>query len=368
MADLELLSISKTFGHVTVLKDITLRVCDGEFTILLGPSGCGKSTLLRIIAGLEPQTQGAVRIGGDRVDHLSPRDRDIAMVFQHYALYPHFTVRENLAFGLKMRKERPQIIDGRIREAAQLLGIEDLLDRRPKDLSGGQRQRVAMGRAIVRQPKLFLFDEPLSNLDARLRASMRVELKKLHQRLRATMIYVTHDQVEAMTLGDTIVVMDRGRVRQVDSPSRIYSRPADPFVAGFIGSPGMNLLEGSLERQANAWFFRSGSLSLPLPPLSGTLPDSLASRTILGIRPEDILLRATDSRGTSVKAHVDVVEDLGADQVLHLNVGDRHLVVRVPQGERHGQGATLTLHLPYKSLHLFIDDRRLNWAEPDERA
>ena len=209
MADLELLSISKTFGHVTVLKDITLRVCDGEFTILLGPSGCGKSTLLRIIAGLEPQTQGAVRIGGDRVDHLSPRDRDIAMVFQHYALYPHFTVRENLAFGLKMRKERPQIIDGRIREAAQLLGIDDLLDRRPKDLSGGQRQRVAMGRAIVRQPKLFLFDEPLSNLDARLRASMRVELKKLHQRLRATMIYVTHDQVEAMTLGDTIVVRRR---------------------------------------------------------------------------------------------------------------------------------------------------------------
>ncbi|MGH9894536.1 MAG: ABC transporter ATP-binding protein, partial [bacterium] len=268
MADLELRGIQKTFPGVTVLQDVSLRVTDGEFTILLGPSGCGKSTLLRIIAGLERQTAGSVQIGQEVVDARSPGDRDIAMVFQHYALYPHFTVRENLAFGLKMRKVSRDLIDERIRDAAQLLDIEPLLDRKPKELSGGQRQRVAMGRAIVRKPKLFLFDEPLSNLDARLRASMRVELKKLHQRLRATIIYVTHDQVEAMTLGDKIVIMDRGRIRQVDSPAQVYAKPADPFVAAFVGTPGMNLLEGALVGEDSGWSFVSEEIRISLPRLA----------------------------------------------------------------------------------------------------
>ncbi|HMU31041.1 MAG TPA: ATP-binding cassette domain-containing protein, partial [Nitrospira sp.] len=244
MAQLELRSISKSFREQQVLRDMSLLVPNGSFTILLGPSGCGKSTLLRIIAGLDAQTAGHVLIDGKEVDHLPPAERDIAMVFQHYALYPHLSVRENLAFALKMRRVPRHVIDERIEDAAQLLEIHPLLNRKPKDLSGGQRQRVAMGRAIVRKPKLFLFDEPLSNLDAQLRTSMRIELKKLQQRLQATMIYVTHDQVEAMTLGDRIVVIEGGRIRQADDPQQTYTAPADPFVASFIGTPPMNLWEG----------------------------------------------------------------------------------------------------------------------------
>ncbi len=367
MAELELRAIAKTFGPVSVLKDISLQVADGEFTILLGPSGCGKSTLLRIIAGLEHQTGGEVRIDGAAVDRLSPGDRDIAMVFQHYALYPHMTVRENLAFGLKMRKESPQVIGERIEEAAHLLGIEALLDRKPKELSGGQRQRVAMGRAIVRKPKLFLFDEPLSNLDARLRASMRVELKKLHRRLKATMIYVTHDQVEAMTLGDKIVIMDRGHIRQVDAPALVYSRPADPFVAGFIGTPGMNLLGGHLERQGEAWTFRAGPLALALPRLADAPPTHLGSAAVLGVRPEDVSLQPTGGAETSLKAEAEVVEDLGADLMLHLVAGEQRLVVRAPQEARVQPGTGLTLHLPHDRMHLFLDDHRVEWATEARR-
>ncbi|MBK8377837.1 MAG: ATP-binding cassette domain-containing protein [Nitrospira sp.] len=250
MAELELRNISKSFGDQPVLRDLSLQVPDGSFTILLGPSGCGKSTLLRIIAGLDSQTAGQVRIDGTVVDHLPPAERDIAMVFQQYALYPHLSVRENLAFALTIRRTPRRVIDERIAEAAQLLDIEPLLDRKPKDLSGGQRQRVAMGRAIVRKPKLFLFDEPLSNLDAQLRTTMRIELKKLQQRLQATMIYVTHDQVEAMTLGDRIVVIEGGRIRQADEPHRTHAAPADPFVASFIGTPPMNLWEGASRQKA----------------------------------------------------------------------------------------------------------------------
>jgi multiple sugar transport system ATP-binding protein len=265
MAELELRGISKSFSAQPVLRDISLQVPNGSFTILLGPSGCGKSTLLRIIAGLDNQTSGQVHIDGRAVDHLPPAERDIAMVFQQYALYPHLSVRENLAFALTIRRTPRQVIDERIAEAAQLLDIEPLLDRKPKDLSGGQRQRVAMGRAIVRKPKLFLFDEPLSNLDAQLRTSMRIELKKLQQRLQATMIYVTHDQVEAMTLGDRIVVIEGGRIRQADDPHRTYTAPADPFVASFIGTPPMNLWEGTLTTKDGATVFRSHDLTLPLP-------------------------------------------------------------------------------------------------------
>lgn len=362
MADLEVRSIVKMFGTVSVLDDVSLRVADGGFTILLGPSGCGKSTLLRIIAGLEQQTSGEVLIGGQSVGGLSPRERDVAMVFQTYALYPHLTVRENMAFGLKMRKEAPEVIETRIQEAADLLDIAGLLDRKPKELSGGQRQRVAMGRAIVRKPKLFLFDEPLSNLDARLRTSMRVELRKLHRRLGATMVYVTHDQVEAMTLGDTIVVMDRGKVRQVGSPALIYNKPADPFVAAFIGSPGMNLLEGSVARQAGSWVFQSGKLALPLPPMKGPLPVEHHSRTVLGIRPEDIVLKPYTSPAISVTGEVEVTENLGADQIVYVLAGSQRIVARIAPGESMPLNGEVTVHFPHERLHLFVDDHRVDWA------
>jgi ABC-type sugar transport system ATPase subunit len=362
MADLELRNLTKRFGETTILQDVSLRVADGSFTILLGPSGCGKSTVLRIIAGLEPQTEGQVFIADRLVDGLSPKERDIAMVFQHYALYPHLTVRENLAFGLKMRGEPRAVIEPRIEEVAQLLEIHSLLDRKPKDLSGGQRQRVAMGRAIVRQPKLFLFDEPLSNLDAKLRSSMRIELKRLHQRLGATMIYVTHDQVEAMTLGDTIVVMEGGRIRQVDPPGRIYNVPADPFVAGFIGTPPMNLLEGSLHHHGSHWTFQTRSLTLEIPPMKGTAPIEPISHVDLGIRPEDLRLEKSRERASELEARVEVVEDLGSDLILHLSIGPHRLIMRTHPGQAPAEGTTIPLYLPHNKLHLFIDDRRADWA------
>lgn len=362
MADLELRNLTKRFREQTILQDVSLRVADGSFTILLGPSGCGKSTLLRIIAGLEPQTEGQVRIADRLVDGLSPKDRDIAMVFQHYALYPHLTVRDNLAFGLKMRGEPRNVIEPRIEDVAQLLEIQTLLNRKPKDLSGGQRQRVAMGRAIVRQPKLFLFDEPLSNLDAKLRSSMRIELKRLHQRLGATMIYVTHDQIEAMTLGDAIVVMEGGRIRQVAPPSHIYNTPADPFVAGFIGTPPMNLLEGSLYHYGSHGTFQTRSLTLEIPPMKGTAAIEPTSRVILGIRPEDLRLDKPGEPATELEARVEVVEDLGSDLILHLSVGPHRLIMRTQPGCAPAEGTTIPLHLPHGKLHLFIDDRRADWA------
>ena len=288
MAGLELQHIEKTFGRTRVLHDVSLEAGDGEFVVLLGPSGCGKSTLLRIIAGLEPQTRGSVIIGGQCVDDVRPSDRDIAMVFQHYALYPHLTVRENLAFGLTMRGEPKTVIEGRLAETAALLEIHDLLDRKPKELSGGQQQRVAMGRAIVRKPNLFLFDEPLSNLDARLRTSMRVELKRLHQRLGTTMVYVTHDQTEAMTLGHTIVVMNLGRIQQIGRPEQIYHEPANPFVAGFIGNPPMNLLEGSFRLDQRDLEFRAGDLTFRFPFQAHDLIGADTGMATLGVRPEDV--------------------------------------------------------------------------------
>ncbi|WHZ24875.1 MAG: SN-glycerol-3-phosphate transport ATP-binding protein UgpC [Nitrospira sp.] len=359
MAELELRTISKSFRDQTVLHDVSLRVPDGIFTILLGPSGCGKSTLLRIIAGLELQTSGQVLIDGAAVDHLAPAERDIAMVFQQYALYPHLSVRDNLAFALTIRRTPRHVIDDRIAEVAQLLEIHQLLDRKPKDLSGGQRQRVAMGRAIVRKPKLFLFDEPLSNLDAQLRTSMRIELKKLQQRLQATMVYVTHDQVEAMTLGDRIILLDRGRIRQVGPPRDIYAAPANPFVASFIGTPPMNLWKGTITRQDHRIVFRSEDLSLPLPPLPPEpAPESAVT---LGIRPEDIRLE-DETDALRVVAVVDLIEDLGADLLLHCTVGRLRLVVRAVRAIDQKPGRFVTLSLPLNKLHLFFDDRRLDKA------
>jgi multiple sugar transport system ATP-binding protein len=359
MAELELRAITKSFRHHTVLQDISLQIPDGSFTILLGPSGCGKSTLLRIIAGLEPQTSGHVLIDNLVVDHLPPAERDIAMVFQHYALYPHLSVRENLAFALKMRATPPKVIEERIAEAAQLLEIHSLLDRKPKDLSGGQRQRVAMGRAIVRKPKLFLFDEPLSNLDAQLRTLMRIELKRLQQRLQATIIYVTHDQVEAMTLGHRIVVLESGHVRQVDPPQRLYAAPADPFVASFIGTPPMNLWAGTVTRQKDHLWFRSDALQIPLPAALSAHPPTEESVVTLGIRPEDIRLQ--EEAGTiRLQAMVELIEDLGADLLLHCRIGHLPLVLRAGRGTVGQPGSGLWMFLPMNKLHLFLDNHRFD--------
>ncbi len=360
MAQLELRAISKTFHQTPVLRDVSLRVPDGCLTILLGPSGCGKSTLLRIIAGLEQQTSGRVVIDGKPVDALPPADRDIAMVFQQYALYPHLSVRENLAFALKMRRAPRNVIDDRIAEASQLLDIQSLLDRKPKDLSGGQRQRVAMGRAIVRKPKVFLFDEPLSNLDAQLRTTMRVELKKLQQRLHATMVYVTHDQVEAMTLGDQIVVLEGGEVRQVDPPNRLYAEPADPFVASFIGTPAMNLWEGRCVRQGEAMLFRGDGfeLSLPAGQAAGSPGDALIT---FGIRPEDIALKAVPE-AVPATVTVEFIEDLGADMLLHGRLGRCPVTVRAGREVSAKAGGPLSLFLPVAKLHFFQGNRRLGRA------
>jgi ABC-type sugar transport system ATPase subunit len=360
MADLELRAIFKRFNSHAVLHDISLKVADGAFTILLGPSGCGKSTLLRVIAGLEPQTAGEIFIGGRSVDMLSPADRDIAMVFQHYALYPHLSVRENLAFGLAMRKTPRSVIEERIAETAQLLDIEPLLDRKPKDLSGGQRQRVAMGRAMVRKPKLFLFDEPLSNLDAQLRTNTRIELKKLQQRLGVTMVYVTHDQVEAMTLGDVIVVMEQGRIRQADPPHDTYLRPAEPFVAGFIGTPPMKLWSGTLDRRDDGWVFRRSSLEVSVPSLRTDVPGHTGAEVILGVRPEDIRIEPTAEASVRLEAAIDVCEDLGADQILHCSVMGEPVIVRVSQHPPIPPGRRLSLYIPPEKWHLFHENRRIN--------
>ena len=362
MAGLELQHIEKTFDRTRVLHDVSFEVGDGEFIVLLGPSGCGKSTLLRIIAGLEPQTHGSVSIGGQCVDDVPPPDRDIAMVFQHYALYPHLTVRENLAFGLKMRREPKPVIEARIAKTATLLEIHDLLDRKPKELSGGQQQRVAMGRAIVRKPKLFLFDEPLSNLDARLRASMRVELKKLHQRLGTTMVYVTHDQIEAMTLGHAIVVMNHGRIQQIGRPEQIYHEPANPFVAGFIGNPPMNLFEGSFRLDQRQLEFLVGDLTFRFPFQAHDLIGTDTGMATLGIRPEDVTLEPQGSGHVAITGTIDLVENLGNDSVVYLMAKGQPLTARTSPGLRLHAGDSITAYV--KNFHLFINEKRIPLPSP----
>ncbi|MCY4612478.1 MAG: sn-glycerol-3-phosphate ABC transporter ATP-binding protein UgpC [Nitrospira sp.] len=359
MAGLVLRHIEKTFGRTPVLHDVSLEAGDGEFVVLLGPSGCGKSTLLRIIAGLEPQTRGSVHIGGRCVDALPPSDRDIAMVFQHYALYPHLTVRENLAFGLKMRGKPKAVIQARIAETAALLEIHDLLDRKPRELSGGQQQRVAMGRAIVRKPRLFLFDEPLSNLDARLRTSMRVELKKLHRRLGTTMVYVTHDQAEAMTLGNTIAVMNHGRIQQIGRPDQIYHEPGNPFVAGFIGSPPMNMFEGSYRLHQRELEFRAGELTLRVPFQAHDLVGADSGIATLGIRPEDVTFEPPESRHVAVAGTIDLIENLGGDSIVYLVIQGQSLVARTSPVLRQHAGDSVTACM--KNFHLFMNEIRIPW-------
>jgi len=350
VADLVLQNIGKSFGNVPVLKDISLHVEEGEFTVLLGPSGCGKSTILRIIAGLDDPTNGSVVIDGTIVTHDSPGDRDIAMVFQQYALYPHLTVRKNLAFALTIRKMPQPTIQARIRETADLLEIHDLLDRFPKELSGGQRQRVAIGRAIVRKPKLFLFDEPLSNLDARLRTSLRVELKKLHQRLGVTIMYVTHDQVEAMTLGQKIVVLKQGSIQQVGSPEQVYHHPENLFVAGFIGNPPMNLFQGTLFKKNDVPYFQTGQEFLQLP--SYPFPSDLSDIQI-GIRPEDILLGPSKFPTSTLSGIVDIIENLGSDLLIYANVLGQSVIIRTAPRHIMKPGKRIPLYFPHQQLHIF---------------
>ncbi len=333
MADVVLKKVEKQFDKNTVVRDVNLQIKDREFVVLVGPSGCGKSTTLRMIAGLEEVTSGEIHIDGKRVNDVPPKDRDIAMVFQNYALYPHMTVYENMAFGLKLRKYPRSEIEARVNETAGILGIGHLLARKPKALSGGERQRVAVGRAIVRKPKVFLFDEPLSNLDAKLRVQMRTEISKLHNRLEATIVYVTHDQVEAMTMGDRIAVMKDGEVQQVAAPLELYEKPVNRFVAGFIGSPGMNFLEGRVVYHNGHAEFDEGSLRLPIPD---GMRDALAPwrdrEVTFGIRPEDITSTDTNKdwkEARQIRATVEVVEPMGSETFLYMTTGRYPFIARV---------------------------------------
>ena len=350
MAEIRLENVVKRYdnGHLAV-QDADLQIRDGEFLVLVGPSGCGKSTTLRMIAGLEEITSGDLYIGDRRVNDVEPGDRDIAMVFQNYALYPHMTVRQNMSFGLKMRKTAKTEIEQRVNEAAKILSIESLLDRKPKELSGGQRQRVAVGRAIVRQPAAFLFDEPLSNLDAKLRVQMRTELARLHQKLKTTTVYVTHDQVEAMTLGDRIVVMKDGIIQQVDSPLNLYNFPANRFVAGFIGSPAMNFVNGEV---LDSKFFA--------PSLEYSLDRDAVQNgpALLGARPEDFSQDSSYPKFATV--NIDVVERMGHETIVYFNVEGNSLVARLNGDVSVDPGENLDLHLPANKWHLFEVDGRQN--------
>ena len=348
---------------VKAVNDASLEIRDGEFLVLVGPSGCGKSTTLRMIAGLDDVSTGSISIDGRRVDGLPPKDRDLAMVFQNYALYPHLTAYDNMAFGLKLRRHSRADIDARVREAARILGISsEQLQRKPGTLSGGQRQRVAVGRAIVRQPKAFLFDEPLSNLDARMRIEMRAELSKLHRSLDSTMIYVTHDQVEAMTMGDRIVVMRDGVIQQVGDPLELYDHPRNAFVAGFIGSPPMNLFHGSLERRDNAlWFVERGAAGpgfavRPSDEVATRLAGHIGGQVIFGARPEDIHVVSnaipSETRGDAV-ATVDVVEPMGAETHLYLATASHHFVIRERTRPRVQAGDTTHVTFDMARAHFF---------------
>jgi ABC-type sugar transport system ATPase subunit len=371
MAAVELTGVRKRYGDVQVVRGIDLTIADGEFLVLVGPSGCGKSTVLRMIAGLEEVSEGELRIDGKDVRGVAPRDRDIAMVFQSYALYPHMTVRDNLAFGLRVRKFAREEVAARVDEVARILELDALLDRLPKELSGGQRQRVAMGRAMVRRPKVFLFDEPLSNLDAALRSQMRVEIKRLHRELGATMVYVTHDQVEALTLADRIALLHQGTLQQVGRPEELYDRPANTFVAGFIGSPSMNLFDGTLAGEPGAPAVRAPGLLVPLLP--GTLPDGLAigTRVKLGVRPHDLVI--ADARiathGDGFVGSVEVLEPLGWEVHLHVRGEFGLLTARVERTALpvpFGPGHPVRLVIDPTKVHLFDaeTERRLETGTP----
>jgi multiple sugar transport system ATP-binding protein len=357
VAEVVLTKVVKAYGATAVIHGVDLHINSGEFCVFVGPSGCGKSTLLRMIAGLEGITDGEVRIGDKVVNDLPPRERDIAMVFQDYALYPHKTVFENMAFGLRLRKRPESEIQERVKEAAAILRIEHLLERKPGQLSGGQRQRVAMGRSIVRNPKAFLFDEPLSNLDAQLRAEMRVEINKLHKRLKNTVIYVTHDQVEAMTLADKIVVLSAGHIIQVGKPDEIYNRPAHKFVAGFTGSPPMNFLDCTIA-DTGASIALGGGVKLVVPESRrGVCAANAGRKLVFGIRPENVLANPTPGPDiAAVSAQVQLTEPLGAETLGLLRVGDGELTGRFSPDADMRAGAPLATGFEMRKFHLFDPD------------
>ncbi|WP_371373780.1 ABC transporter ATP-binding protein [Sporomusa aerivorans] len=360
MANVILKNVYKRYaGGITAVNDFSLKIEDGEFVVLVGSSGCGKSTTLRMIAGLEEISAGEIYIGGRQINNVPPKDRDIAMVFQNYALYPHMTVFENMAFGLKYRKVPREEIKRKVQEVAGILAIEHLLDRKPKALSGGQKQRVALGRAIVREPKVFLFDEPLSNLDAKLRVQMRSEISKLHQKLHTTFIYVTHDQTEAMTMGSRIVVMKDGFIQQVDTPLALYERPGNLFVAGFIGSPQMNFISAKLEKQADELYLVFGTNRVKfskdkVPQLAGT--DYIGKEVVMGIRPEDVHSEEIHKEALAdniISAKVEVREILGAESYLYLAVEGFNLIARVSTRSAVKAGDVIKVSLDTNRIHLF---------------
>jgi multiple sugar transport system ATP-binding protein len=361
MAEVSLRKLNKRFEAFHAVKDVNLDIRDREFVVLVGPSGCGKTTTLRMIAGLEAVSDGEIRIDDAVVNEVPPMDRDIAMVFQNYALYPHMSVAANMAFGLKMRKFEKADIEQRIKRAAGILGIESLLHRKPRQLSGGQRQRVALGRAIVRDPKVFLFDEPLSNLDAKLRVQMRVELKKLHERLAVTSVYVTHDQVEAMTLGDRVVVMKDGVVQQVGEPLELYNAPANRFVAGFIGSPAMNFAEVTLADNAGRAVAEAPGLRIVLPEaLASRARGKLGRKAMLGVRPENIHVAGTaDASDHCFDAEVEVVEQLGSEILLDTRVGSALVTASIDPSVRVRPRDKLRLAVNPERLHLFDSESEM---------
>ncbi len=358
MAQVSLRNVSKVYeGGVVAVKDVHLNVENREFLVIVGPSGCGKSTLLRMVAGLEEATGGEIWIDNKLVNHVPPKDRDIAMVFQNYALYPHMTVFDNMAFGLRLRGYSKREVEQRVRDAATILSIEPLLQRKPRELSGGERQRVAVGRAIVRKPVVFLFDEPLSNLDAKMRVQMRTEIRKLHLRLQTTMIYVTHDQTEAMTMGDRIVVMNKSLVQQVADPLTIYDHPANRFVASFIGSPPMNFITGAIMRVGQELYFTEGTLRLRVVnEMAARLSSYEHKRVLFGIRPEDLYdkLFITDApEDCIITSTVELVEPLGAEVYLHLRVGQHAFIARVGPHDRPEVNQDIDLVFDMGKVHFF---------------
>jgi multiple sugar transport system ATP-binding protein len=350
-------------GGVTAVSDLNIEVEDKEFLVLVGPSGCGKSTTLRMLAGLEEISEGEVLIGDRVVNNIAPKDRDVAMVFQSYALYPHMTVYENMAFGLRLRKTPKQVIDQRVRDAAKSLGIEQLLDRRPRQLSGGQRQRVAVGRAIVREPAVFLMDEPLSNLDAKLRVEARSFISKLHQRLGTTFVYVTHDQVEAMTMGTRIAVMNAGELQQMDSPYNLYHNPANLFVAGFIGSPSMNFFDSTIAEADGKIVIDAGPFKLNVPADRASMYRShVGQSVILGVRPEDIhnaRYQPADIVPSTIEANVDVVEQMGNEIILYLEEGGKTFIARTDPRTTSHVGDRLAMAIDTANIHVFDTNTEL---------
>lgn len=369
MAEVRLVNVSKMYeGGNTAVKNVNIEIRDKEFVVLVGPSGCGKSTTLRMIAGLEDISSGELIIDGKVVNEVSPKDRDIAMVFQNYALYPHMTVFENMAFGLKLRKFSKEEINARVNDAAKILGLVEYLERKPKALSGGQRQRVAVGRAIVRKPKVFLFDEPLSNLDAKLRVQMRTEISKLHQRLEATMVYVTHDQVEAMTMGDKIVVMKDGLVQQIDSPLNLYNFPVNKFVAGFIGSPAMNFIAGTIQNDNELKFVSaSGVITLPInAPYAERLKPYINKQVSLGVRPEDFIDEPNKKAGKEyyeINPELEVVEPMGNEIFLYFTLEEFQVTARIPSREKLSPREKKALYIDLEKLHFFDDESEKSLTE-----